>query len=75
MYVHFILSFLMLATFVRCIEFGICRPSHHTDECGTRPFLRLVRAQCRSPDAPDIPKNALGPVGIILKMGASGEEG
>ena len=35
-------------------------------------FLRWVRAQGRSPNAPGIPKNPSGPVGIPLKRGASG---
>ena len=46
---------------------GVCPPSHQQDECGTRPFLRWVRAQGRSPEAPGIPKNASGPVGILSK--------
>ena len=49
---------------------GIWRPSHQPDECGTRPFLKWVRAQGRSPDAPGIPQNAPGSVGITLKKGA-----
>ena len=35
-------------------------------ECGTRPFLRWVRSQGRSPDASGSPKNASGRVGIPL---------
>ena len=35
-------------------------------------FLRWVRVQSCSPDAPGIPKNASGTVGIPLKRGASG---
>ena len=46
--------------------------SHQPDECGTRPFLRWVRAQGRNPDTPGVSKNALGSVGIPLKMDASG---
>ena len=46
---------------------GICR----TDECGTRLFLKWIRAQDRSPDIPSIPKNAPGPVGIPLFMAVS----
>ena len=56
------------------LQNGICRPSHQPDECGTRPFLKWVWAQGHSPDAPDIPKNASGPVGIPLKSGASGDK-
>ena len=37
-------------------------------------FLRWVRAQDRSPDAPSIPKNASGPIRIPLKSGASGDK-
>ena len=43
---------------------GICSPSYQPDECGTRPFLRWVRAQGRSPHAPGISKNASDLVGI-----------
>ena len=50
-----------------CFGDGICPPSHQSDECGTRPFLRWVRAQGRSPHAPGISKNASDPVGNTLK--------
>ena len=50
---------------------GICGPSHQT-ECGTRPFLRWVQVQSRSPDAPGGFKNVSGPVGIPLKRITSG---
>ena len=49
------------------VDDGICPPSHQPDECGTRPFLRWVRAQDRNPYAPAISKNAWDPVGIPLK--------
>ena len=42
-----------------------------TERVWHKPFLRWVRAQGRSPDAPSIHKNVSGPVGIPLKMGAS----
>ena len=35
-------------------------------------FLRWVQAQGRTPHAPGILKNIMGPVGIPLKRGASG---
>ena len=35
-------------------------------------ILRWARAQGRSSDAPGIPKNVSGPVGILLKRCASG---
>ena len=35
---------------------GICRMLHQTVECGTRPFLKWVRAQGCSPDTLGIPK-------------------
>ena len=46
---------------------GICLPTHQRDECATKPFLRWVQAQGRSPHAPGISKNASDPVGIPLK--------
>ena len=51
---------------------GICWPSHQTGKCGTRPFLRWVLMLSLSPDAPSIPKNASGHVGIPLKRCISG---
>ena len=36
--------------------------------CGTRPFLRLVQSQGRSPDVSGSPQNTSGPVGILLKI-------
>ena len=51
------------------LAIGICLPTNHPDECGTRPFLRQVRVQGRSPHAPGIPPNTSGPAGIPLKKG------
>ena len=46
---------------------GICPPSHQPDEYGTRPFLRWIQAQGRSPHAPGISKNASDPSAFPLK--------
>ena len=43
-----------------------------TQECGTRPFLRWVRSQGRSPHASGKAQNTFGPVGIPLIRGSSG---
>ena len=51
---------------------SICCTPHQTGKCGTRPFFRWVRAPGRCPYAPGIPKNAYGPVGILLIRGTSG---
>ena len=47
--------------------FPICHSSHRPDECGTKPFLRWVRTQCRSPDTPSGSKKYLGPSRHSLK--------
>ena len=62
---------LLLIAIGRLEVIGICLPPHQPDEYGARPFFRWVRAQRRSPDTPGIPKNASGPVGILLKRSAS----
>ena len=53
-----------------CYNCGICCSPHLTGKCGTRPFLRWVRPQGRSPHAPGISKKANGPDGIPLIRGA-----
>ena len=45
---------------------SICCMSYQLDECGTRPFFRLIWMQGRSPDIPSSSKNSLGPIGIPL---------
>ena len=49
-----------------------CVPQTH--EYGTRPFLRWVRSQGRSPHASCKVKNTFDPVGIPLLRGASGNK-
>ena len=54
---------------------SICSTSHQMGDCSTRPFLRWVRAQGRSPDISAIPKNASGSVGISLKNSSGDKPG
>ena len=46
--------------------------SNQAYKSGTRPFLRWVRSQGRSPHASSIAKNTSGPVGITLIRSTSG---
>ena len=49
---------------LRKIATGICHVLHQTGECGTRPFLKWVQVQDRSPDTF---QKCLCPIGIPLK--------
>ena len=63
-YIYIIIIELLARISLALSDIYRCVPPTH--EYGTRPFLRWVRSQGRSPHASSKAKNTFGPVGILL---------